>query len=657
MKTKEMIKKEEGITLVALIITIVVLVILVAVTIKNTMDSNLIETAEEATIRTTFSQIAEEYEMYVASRIMEDIRFDKNTLNAYENSLNYNTKKEEGGNIETIFSKELKGKLTNFEVTKGNLMYRSTDERLIKIAEECGILVNPYEIQDDGVLLASYVNRTLTEGTRGILTIPDTVRGIKVTAIGEGAFSKTEGITEIILPSGVKEIQKQAFRGNTEIKRVDLPEGLEKIGEYAFADCTALEEIIIPDTVTDAGRNTFWNCNHLTSVKLSKGITKIQAGMLAYTAILEVEIPEAVTVIEDWAFGGCNLQKLKISKNVSTIYTSGFPIIKEIELDNNNSHFIYTGGILANVEGTQIIAITDTAYTDNGKTLIIPPRIENLDVSIQWGVTKLRLPPSLSYINASRIPSTVVTVELYDENGITVNETANLSNKNGQICSKDGTRLYYCNLIYNDEIILNEGITVICGYALMNCNSAKNIIFPETLVSINWGALSGLGSLSSVSFGKNLTNISPAAFEGNQALRDVKISEENNTFISENGAIYTKNGNGNKEELVAFINTSAEIFVIPEGVSRIKSFSFCNKWNLKSIELSNTITHIEGLAFNNCGIRKITIPSSIVEIGDDAFKNATDLQTVEIQRKKNAVVGSPWGHILGNTAIKWTGNS
>ena len=49
-KKKQDLKKEKGITLVALIITIIILIILAAVSIKAVLDMNFVDIASNATI-------------------------------------------------------------------------------------------------------------------------------------------------------------------------------------------------------------------------------------------------------------------------------------------------------------------------------------------------------------------------------------------------------------------------------------------------------------------------------------------------------------------------------------------------------------------------------------------------------------------------------
>ena len=119
----------------------------------------------------------------------EDNNFVEETLTAGKTELNYNTKPtEETGNIKTIIKDINDVYFEKLEVIKGELLINTQDKNEIKIAQNLGIEVNPYDIVD-GVLLSSNGNLLLMDENTGSLTIPDSV-----TAIGEGAFRNLERI-------------------------------------------------------------------------------------------------------------------------------------------------------------------------------------------------------------------------------------------------------------------------------------------------------------------------------------------------------------------------------------------------------------------------------------------------------------------------------
>ena len=61
---------------------------------------------------------------------------------------------------------------------------------------------------------------------------------------------------------------------------------------------------------------------------------------------------------------------------------------------------------------------------------------------------------------------------------------------------------------------------------------------------------------------------------------------------------------------------------------------------LKSAELPSGTECVEGYCFNDSGIDKITLPSTLKEIDDDALRNRDNLKTVWIEEGCMLDVGS-----------------
>lgn len=626
-------KKVTGITLVALIITIIVLLILAGTTISVLLgDNGILNKAEEASVKTKFAKIQEELDLYVAAKMVKNFNFDVNTLNAYttEDSLNYNTKpEEEKGNIKTILSATKYDDLGIFEITNGKLLYTANNKKLAQWAKEVGLLVNLYEIDENGTLLSAETNKTLADGTGGILTIPDTIKGKKVTSIGEGAFGLAEGVTKVILPKGVTEIQKNAFRGNTTLREIELPEGLLTIGEYAFADCTSLESMKVPDTVTDIGTAAFRGCTSLTNIKLSKRMKVIRNSLLGGTGVTEIEIPEGIVEIGGDAFSSCrNLTTIKLSSTVSEISIYSFSNTPNLTMidTSNNSYYSFTGGVLLNKEGTEIKYITKAAYTDGGTTLTIPYGVEK--VAGIGDVKKIRIPSTTKELPAYFSQITDI-VEFYNAAGQTVTKTEFFSNKNGQICNSDGTILYTCYLINNTEIKVNEGITTINELAFRQCNKATTLELPDSVTTLKGRTFMHLQRVKEIHLGANVTTIEPVNFSYSY-FTNITIAKENPKYMAENGAIYIKDENGNKGEMLVFVDSSATTYTVPEGVERIGDAAFITRSNLKSIELKEGLKSIGKDAFQGTGLTTIKIPSTVTSIGDGAFQSCQSLTTVEL---------------------------
>ena len=93
-----------------------------------------------------------------------------------------------------------------------------------------------------------------------ILTIPDTVDGEIVTALGPGCFRDCTELTTIILPDSLTTIESEAFAGCAKLRGLYIPQGVGSIEENAFAGCVALEAICIPATVSSIADGIFDDC-------------------------------------------------------------------------------------------------------------------------------------------------------------------------------------------------------------------------------------------------------------------------------------------------------------------------------------------------------------------------------------------------------------
>ena len=136
----------------------------------------------------------------------------------------------------------------------------------------------------------------------------------------------TTGITEIAIPSTVKEIEYSAFEGCTNLSSVDLG-NVEAISFDVFKGCTSLTSITIPKSLKSGAISpVFTNCTDLTNIKLEEGLTVVPSYLCATTGITEIAIPSTVKKIEYSAFEGCtNLSSVDL-ENIEAI---SFDVFKD----------------------------------------------------------------------------------------------------------------------------------------------------------------------------------------------------------------------------------------------------------------------------------------------------------------------------------------
>ena len=96
------------------------------------------------------------------------------------------------------------------------------------------------------------------------ITVPEGVH-----TVGDHAFSGCINLWNVILPSGLKDIQTEAFRGTT-IREISIPDSVTHIGKKAFYKCEKLDMVKITDKskLEKIESEAFHGCKLLKEVKI-----------------------------------------------------------------------------------------------------------------------------------------------------------------------------------------------------------------------------------------------------------------------------------------------------------------------------------------------------------------------------------------------------
>ena len=95
-----------------------------------------------------------------------------------------------------------------------------------------------YENKNGALTITAY------NGNKKSVSIPSSINGYAVTAIGDRAFSN-----------------------HSELISVTIPESVTSIGWFSFSGCVALSEVSIPSSVETIGYGAFQNCNGNLTIK------------------------------------------------------------------------------------------------------------------------------------------------------------------------------------------------------------------------------------------------------------------------------------------------------------------------------------------------------------------------------------------------------
>ncbi len=110
-------------------------------------------------------------------------------------------------------------------------------------------------------------------GKAASYTIPDGVHNI-----GDWAFSRCTGLTNVTIGNGVTRIEGRAFFGCTNLSSVTIGNSVTSIGHSAFIVCSSLTAVTIPNSVTNIENYAFYLCTSLSKVTIGNGVGFIGDG-------------------------------------------------------------------------------------------------------------------------------------------------------------------------------------------------------------------------------------------------------------------------------------------------------------------------------------------------------------------------------------------
>ena len=136
-----------------------------------------------------------------------------------------------------------------------------------------------FTVQDGHAILGGgrRTVRAVDSRTSGNITVPSTLGGYPVTAVGNYAFYDCSGLTGVSLPATVTTIGKDAFNGATALASITLPEGLASLGSGAFEECWSLVSVNIPSSLSEIPEAAFSYCESLESLTIPASVASIGA--------------------------------------------------------------------------------------------------------------------------------------------------------------------------------------------------------------------------------------------------------------------------------------------------------------------------------------------------------------------------------------------
>ena len=516
---------QKGVTLLALIVTIIVLLILSLVSVQLVTKSGIIERVKQGVIQHKLQEIHENVKLdYISLKIgrnlnvinmsneIKDLQKKKNKK--YIENVSYTstkvfykmTDKLDGkeymidiktGEIGTYVDKlaRIEGDSSLWIVQGSTIIgYKGTDDLLQNV------VVPNIVKRDDGTevkitnVSLSNINfeGTLTfasgleiNSTTTCNTVENIVMGDNVT-INSGALkncNNTQNVKtgrnlsvlgEIFQYSKVEEatveslskVGSSAFNSVGQALKGDIVinEGVTTIGNTAFKGCSNITSVSMPSTVTEIGSKSFENCTNLKTAKLPENIKKINSEAFYNCNNLsdEITIKEGTT-IEKLAFSKTGISKVTIENGV-VLPVNSFNSCSKLE------KVIIKDNVTINMgtwNGDQSFSKCDNLKTINmGKNIKMHNEFANLNQDSNWTAAFYK----------SNIEE--MTVESLSEVGPSV--------------------FYNVGAALKGDIVINEGVTTIGGWAFRGCGNITSVSIPSTVTEIKSKAFENCKSLKTI---------------------------------------------------------------------------------------------------------------------------------------------------------------
>lgn len=204
--------------------------------------------------------------------------------------------------------------------------------------------------------------------SKGGFIIPEGVETIE-----RRTFANCDWLTEITLPTTLKELREEAFMGCTNLTHIEIPEGVRIIPSNCFYGCRMLSKVGVPTSIEEIGEAAFCSCC-LDDIAIGPNVKRI--GKNAYRAngaqTLQIGASSSI-VLGEQAFWYNDIHTIQIDSGNAVWTDGGCNVIMEKATGK-----VLCGTAFSTVpEGAKVIATC--AFREAPKVLIIPSSVETIE--------------------------------------------------------------------------------------------------------------------------------------------------------------------------------------------------------------------------------------------------------------------------------------
>ncbi len=458
-----------------------------------------------------------------------------------------------------------------------------------------------YSVTDEANQEATITGCTVTATT---VTIPATVtyNGVEysVTGIAELVFTNCSALTAIeVAPENAHYSSLDGVLFNKD-KTVLVQYPIAKAGNT----------YTIPNSVDSIGNRAFQLCSTLTQITIPENVTKIGEWAFAGSALTQATVPGSVTSIGIGAFQECS-ELTEVTLNCSNLGEQMFALdskLTTVNLQDNvtsigNFAFYSCSGIQGITIPNSVNSIGNSAfyYCSALAEITFPENLASIGNYAFEGchaLTQITIPNNVTHIGEGAFYACAMLETVTIGNGVTYMGfnafayCAALTEVNLS-CPTIGQQAFAaCEKLTTVNLL--DGVENIGSYAFAYC-PFTTVSIPNSVTNIGYGAFYECTTLTQVTIGNGVETIAQMAFFNTALLNDASNWTDN----------------------VLYINN----YLIAANTDISGNYTVADDTRL-----------IADGAFQNCSeLTEVTIPASVIGIGESAFAACSKLVVLNVQ--------------------------
>ncbi len=506
----------------------------------------------------------------------------------------------------------------------------------------------------------------------GDLVIPDTILNLPVLGIDYEAFSGCSKLTSITIPLKVEYLSPDMFTGCTSLQAVYVNKDSEY---YTSIDGVLFEKDYVSIywlIENNAGLDDYDKFAGLALMYYPTG----KPG--AYT------VPDGVKYIEfDAFYNSLNLTDITIPASLMYIEDPSFDGCKSfvnITVNAGCAYYSSTDGLLLNKDGTMLLRCPQ----GRAGAVTVPAGVKMLD---DWSFDSCPAITSVSF------PDSMESFNNYAFTGCTSLTAFSVGEGCPSFCTKDGfaynksaDTLLCCPVGLKGVCAVPAGVKSIGEYAFCKCTGLTGVALPDSLEDIGEEAFSYCAKLASITLPAGVTTIGYSAFEECVKLAGVQMAEgvktildyafydctalssitypdsvtwvgedtlygtayQNNTLNWKNNALY------NNKCLIAVSENFRSALTVKDGTVCVAGGA-CYGGSITGLTLPDSVVSIGDEAFDYCEkLTSVTFSKSLKTLGSYVFEDCTKLANITLPDGIVSIgYGLVWGSLYDETAANW----